>query len=176
MGAESSSPSRPKNLGAEAPAGQPARVEKGAVDARSSVGGAEHFVEQSAVAVVAGDGEPLHLVLVSIGDEAQQLGHTAVDVAEGVRIVALPLERELIAGCAPACGTAIVARAVEDQDGGFLERGRIIGGRGVRRVVFHQDHARVGETLAHVEVRAGALGNGPHQRHGIDLIGPGSGE
>ena len=56
---------------------------------------AEDFEEQVAVAVVAGDREPLDFVLVHVGFEAEQLGDAAVEVAEGIGRVLLVLERHV---------------------------------------------------------------------------------
>jgi len=67
--------------GAEAAARALAPAPKKERSGRGPLFRGKDFEEQLVVAGVAADGEPLHLVLIGVGIEAQQLGDAAVDVA-----------------------------------------------------------------------------------------------
>ena len=146
-------------------------AEEGAVEARTRVRQAEDFEEQIAITAVAADGEPLHLVLVHIGVEAQQFGDAAVEIAERIGGVLLVFERHARAARLPARAAAEVAAAVEREDRGFFERRGVVGRGGVRQVVIEHHDAALGEARAQLEVEIG-FGDGAHDGHRIHLFGP----
>ncbi len=66
---------------------------------------------------VAGDGEPLHFVLVDVGFEAEQLGDAAVEIAERIGRILFVLERHVRALGVPARAAAEIAAAIEREHG-----------------------------------------------------------
>ena len=154
---------------AETAAVQALGAEEGAVEARSGIGKAEDLQEQIAITAVAAHGEPLHLVLVHVGVEAQQLGDAAVEIAEGIGGILFVFERHARAAGLPARAAAEVAAAVEREDRGFLEWRGVVGRGGMRQVVLQHHDAALGEARAQLEVKIG-FGDGAHDGHRIHLL------
>ncbi len=78
-------------------------------------------------------------MLVGVGLEAEQLRHAAVEIAQRVGVGKLFLQSERDRVGSPARAAAEIARAVEREHGGFVERRREVGRGGVGRVMLHAD-------------------------------------
>ena len=127
----------------ETAAVQPLRAEKATVDARPALADIENFEEQLFVAIVAGGGKPLHLVLIFVGRKTQQLGHAAIELAEGIGRVLFVFEGHARTVGLPARAATEAAAAVEREHDGLVEGRRVISGSGVGLVVvYHDDAAR----------------------------------
>ena len=155
--------------------GEALGAEETAVEARTGFGDVQDLEEEIAIAAVAGDREPLDLVLVRVGVEAEQFGDAAVEIAEGIGRILFLLERHVRAACLPARAAAEIAAAIERQHCGLVERRGIVSRRGVREVVLHDHDAAVGKLRAQFQVQIG-LRNGADDGDGVHLFGLGAGE
>src|SRR3954451_21237630 len=75
----------------------------------------------------------------------------------------------------PARAAAEIAAAIEGEDGGLFEGGRVVGGRGVRQVVLQDDDAAVGKLRAQLEVKV-RFRDGTNDGDGVHLFGLRAGE
>ncbi len=133
---------------------------------------AQNLAEYSGVLRLAGNRQPLDLVLFEHRTEAQQLGDAAVKVAERIRVGHLRIQRKVRAFGAPARAAAEVAHVVHGHHGGAFERRSVVGGGGVRAVVIHAHHARLREEAAQFQMNlAGAVSfpQRARQGHSFDI-------
>ena len=82
----------------------------------------QNLEEQVFEAVVSADREPLDLVLVDVGFEAEEFADAAVEIAERIGGILFVLERQMRAAGLPARAAAEIAAAIERQHGGLFER------------------------------------------------------
>src|ERR1017187_6681401 len=148
-------------------------TEEGTIGLRAGIGEIQNLKEEILVAIVAAYGEPLDLVLVRVGVEAQQLGDAAVDIAERIREVLLLVQRHARAGRLPARAATEVAAAVKRQNRSLLEGRGIIRRCGVRQVVAQHQDAAVGKVRAQLQVKIG-FRDGAHDRDNVHLLRAGA--
>src|SRR5947208_277893 len=77
---------------------------------------------------------------------------------------------------APAGAATEIAAAIEGEDGGFFERGAVIGRGGMGVMMLHDGDAAVRKTGAKLQVKLAGGGDGTDDGHGVDLGGFGGGE
>jgi len=65
---------------------------------------------------------------------------------------------------------AEIAAAIECEHGGLFERGRIVGGSGVRQVMLQDNDAAIVKLGPELQVKV-RFGNGANYRHGVHLLG-----
>jgi uncharacterized protein YejL (UPF0352 family) len=92
---------------------QPLGAEKRAIQPRPGIGEVEHLLKQLLITVVSRHREPLHLVLIQVGVEAQQFRHASIEIAQRIRIILLLLHGHLRPARVPAGAAAEIAGAVQ---------------------------------------------------------------
>src|SRR5579862_842124 len=106
------------------------------------------FSKKLSVALIAGGGEPLNLVLVGAGVEAEQFRHRSIQAAEGVRIIPVLIAPQFVAAAVPARPAAEIPGVVERQNGCFLKRRRVESRGGMSPLMFHHHHLGVRKLAA----------------------------
>ena len=155
---------------AETAVGDALRAQEAAVEARTGFGDVQNLQEQVFEALISADRAPLDLVLIDVGLKAEEFADPPVKIADGIGRILFVLEREMRAARLPARAAAEIAAAIEREDGGLFERGRIVGGSGVRQVMLQDDDAAVGKLGAQLQVKV-RFGNGTDHGHGVHLLG-----
>ena len=141
-------------------------LEERTVGPRPAVAQIQNLQEQVLIAAIAAHRQPLHLVLVGVGGEAQQFRDAAVDIAQRIREILLLLQRQAWSRPPRQRAPLKIARTVERQHRGLLKRRRVIGGRRVRQVMVQHHDPAVGKPFAQLQVEIG-FGDGPRppRRH-----------